>query len=280
MDAAPQIAPQPSATPAQMQDVMAHPQRAALLRLLVQPAHWVHPLHQQRLLGLPEPPDWGGSAGDNASAAARSGAIWQRQAHAALLARLQLPLALDLQEQALALALLQAPQWQQLPLAAGAALAAPRLRRVIARDQVLALQGALGAAVLQRACQGAAEPHPQPGAHSGPKSKLQSELQSDPQRPYSASALSALLALPLGALAPACRALGEALLARALAAVSPALARYLQLRLPPSASAQTPQPGSPADSPADPVASLVPSIVHAYTPAQALRRSLAALTHL
>ena len=208
------------------------PQRAALLRLLVQPAHWVHPLHQQRQLGTTEPPDWGGSAGDNASDAARR-PIWQRQVRGVAAGALQLPW-----------------RWTcKSGVGAGAAASAPwpGWRPGCARDcAIRCWPGGARALLCQRACQA----QPSHTCSRGPSGKLQSELQSDPQRPYSASALSACCWR--GAHWHPRAGLGRGF--------APMRWRHLQLRLPPSASAQTPSQAHPQIRPPGPRS--LPGAVH------------------
>lgn len=113
-------------------------------------------------------------------------------------------------DQSLALAMLPSPAWDTVQWLGGAVLAAPRIRRCIARGQVSILKDELGESVHSFAM--------------GPSATL--------HRGWEDS-----LALSFDQIAPTCVRWGQALQARALQTASPAVAQRAFLRLPEAALA-------------------------------------------
>ena len=179
---------------------LSHPQAAALMRFDRLPSLWLHASRRAALL-----PGMAGALADAAPEGSRAHARLHMQGSRALQDALGLGTLDDPREASLCLATLPEPAWVQLAQHGGATLAAPRLRRVIARAQLEALAGTLGPQALEFARGRAA------GLHPG---------------------LKAATALPAQGLAATCLAWGRALLARALEAAPAAVARRGQLRLP------------------------------------------------
>jgi type III secretion protein K len=178
---------------------LTHPQADSLLRFDWLPSLWLHPTRVAALL-----PASAGTllqAAPNGSRAhARLHEHWSR----GLLGTLGLGSLDDPHEASLCLAALPEPAWMRLAQYGGATLAAPRLRRVIAREQLAVLGEALGTQTLEFACGRAAHLHPGLDAANG---------------------------LPSQDLAASCLAWGRALVARALEAAPRPVARRGQLRL-------------------------------------------------
>jgi type III secretion protein K len=177
-----------------------HPLAEALLRFDRLPSLLLHPSRlaslfpaaAQALLGTAEPQ----------SAAWRS---WHRHGSSALARELALQPVVDLAEPGLPLALLGTEAWDALLLLAGATLAGPQLRRVIAREQVQAARAQLGAAFdFVRSAEALALYPGKPGG----------------------------AALAFDQLESSCRQAGALLLARAFDAASTAVAARGRLRLP------------------------------------------------
>lgn len=190
-----------------------HPQAAALLRFDQLPSVFLHPSRIDEHM----PP----AAHALLRATAEGTPAWfrlHRYWSQSLALSLDLAQIKDAEDPALCIAALPPSLWERLLRLAGATLAAPQLRRVIAGEHVRAIEKTLGGEALDYICRSANPAHP---------------------------GLPQSLALAPATLAASCLQWGAALAARTLDACAPATAQRARLRLPQQAIDAIPEALSP-----------------------------------